>query len=90
MWLSRKRNGAPKRNIMPAIVLILTGWAMGGHAQSLMLSTHVHAVFGYTLMAAGGARIIEISFVLKDRSSVSRRHVEETNSFQYLTPFVSL
>ena len=89
MWLSRTRDGRPKRNLMPAIVIIMTGWAMSAHPQSLMLSTMVHTVFGYTLMAAGAARIIEIAFVLKDRSSISDRQVEETNSFQYLTPFVS-
>ena len=89
MWMSRKRNGRPKRNLIPAIVIILTGWAMGGHPQSLELSTHVHAIFGYTLMAAGAARIVEISFVLRDRHSLSSHNTEETNSFQYLTPYVS-
>ena len=90
MWLSRKRDGRPKRNLIPAIVIIMTGWAMSAHPQSLMLSTMVHTVFGYTLMAAGATRIIEIAFVLKDRPSISDRHLEETNSFQYLTPFVSV
>ncbi len=89
MWLSRKRDGRPKRNLIPGIVILLTGWAMSGHPQSLHLSTMVHKVFGYTLMAAGAARIVEISFVLKDRNSISK-NPEETNSFQYLTPFVSL
>lgn len=63
---------------------------MSAHPQSLELSTHVHAVFGYTLMAAGAARIIEIAFVLRDRNVVDEKDVEETSSFQYLTPFVSL
>lgn len=36
---------------------------MSEHAQALMLSTKVHATFGYTLMLAGFARIIEICFV---------------------------
>ena len=88
MWLSRKRDGKPRRNLIPAIVIILTGWAMSAHPQHNPLSTMVHTVFGYTLMAAGGARLIEISFVLKDRASLSERRVEETNSFQFLTPFV--
>lgn len=89
IWLSRKRDGSPRRNIFPAIVIILTGWAMGGHPQHSELSTHVHTVFGYTLMSAGGVRVVEISFVLKDRYSLSDTDVEEINSFQYLTPFVS-
>ena len=89
VWLSRKRNGRPKRNLIPGIVIILTGWAMGAHPQALELSTMVHTVFGYTLMAAGAARIVEIAFVLKDKNSLSGKWVEEVNSFQYLTPFVS-
>jgi len=36
---------------------------MSDHAQALMISTKVHAVFGYTLMAAGLARLIEICFL---------------------------
>jgi hypothetical protein len=89
IWLSKKRNGRPKRNLIPGIVIFLTGYAMSAHTQELMLSTMVHAVFGYTLMAAGLARIIEISFVLKDRSTISP-HGTDANSFQYLTPFVCI
>ncbi|MCJ1383570.1 hypothetical protein MMC17_006684 [Xylographa soralifera] len=90
IWLSRTRSGRPQRNLMPAIVIFLTGWAMGSHPQHLMVSTKIHATFGYTLMAAGLTRIIEISFVLRDRNSIDKRHAEESNSFQFLTPFVSL
>lgn len=89
VWLSRKRDGSPKRNLIPGIVILITGWAMSAHPQGLELSTHVHTVFGYTLMAAGATRIIEIAFVLKDQNSVSSTDFEETNSWQYLTPFVS-
>ena len=70
----------------------MTGWGMSGHPQSLALSTHVHAVFGYTLMAAGLTRIIEISFVLKDKNTLvgpEGGDVDlEINSFQYLPPFL--
>ncbi|KAJ7230660.1 hypothetical protein GGX14DRAFT_584177 [Mycena pura] len=51
-----------KRNVVPALILILTGWAMSEHAQHLMLSTKVHATFGYTLMLAGVTRMIEVVF----------------------------
>ncbi|KAJ6485716.1 hypothetical protein C8R45DRAFT_997595 [Mycena sanguinolenta] len=51
-----------KRNVVPGIILILTGWAMSEHAQRLMISTKVHAMFGYTLMLAGLARIMEVCF----------------------------
>jgi len=86
-WLSRDRRGRPKRNLIPAIVIAITGWAMSGHPQDLHISTMVHSVFGYTLMAAGITRIIEISFVLKDNNSISEDG-EETNSFQFLPPFL--
>ena len=90
IWLSRKRDGQPKRNLLPGIVILITGWAMSAHPQGLELSTMVHSVFGYTLMAAGAARIVEISFVVKDQNSVDETDPEENNSFQFLTPFVSL
>lgn len=89
VWQSRKRDGRPKRNLIPGIVILITGWAMSAHPQGLELSTKIHSVFGFTLMAAGAARIIEIAFVLKDQNSISATDGEETNSWQYLTPFVS-
>ncbi|KAH6622434.1 hypothetical protein C7974DRAFT_362962 [Boeremia exigua] len=89
LWLSRKRNGAPKRNLIPGIVIFVTGWAMSAHPQHLPISTMVHTVFGFTLMAAGAARIVEIAFVLRDRSAVTRDLADpDPNSFQYLTPFL--
>lgn len=36
---------------------------MSDHAQALMLSTKVHAVFGYTLMLAGLTRGAEVCFL---------------------------
>ncbi|OOQ87641.1 integral membrane protein [Penicillium brasilianum] len=87
MWLSRSRNGRPKRNLIPAIVIGLTGYAMSAHTQTLMISTMVHSIFGYTLMAAALTRIIEISFVLRDKPNVSISGADP-NSFQYLTPFL--
>ncbi|GAM86878.1 hypothetical protein ANO11243_048980 [Dothideomycetidae sp. 11243] len=101
MWLSRDSAGRPKRNLVPGLVILLTGWAMSGHPQHLPLSTMVHSVFGYTLMAAGLTRIIEVSFVLRDRNNYadlnadqrsSRRDneggEEETHSFQFLPVFL--
>ncbi|KAG6872908.1 hypothetical protein C0995_005314 [Termitomyces sp. Mi166 len=58
IFLSRNN----QRNVIPGIIIILTGWAMSDHAQALMISTKVHATFGYTLMLAGFTRIIEVCF----------------------------
>ncbi|KAK3676474.1 hypothetical protein LTR78_003750 [Recurvomyces mirabilis] len=90
IWLSRDRAGRPKRNLIPAIVIFMTGWAMSAHPQSLMLSTKVHGVFGYTLMSAGITRLIEIAFVLRDKVAPERPDDidSEINSFQYLPPFL--
>lgn len=86
IWLSRARNGRPKRNLIPAIVILLTGYGMSAHPQNLPLSNMVHTFFGYTLMAAGLTRMIEISFVLRDADACKDG---EPNSFQFLPPFVS-
>jgi hypothetical protein len=32
MWVSRKG----KRSVFPSVAIILTGWAMSGHAQALV------------------------------------------------------
>lgn len=87
VWLSRKSDGTPKRNFIPGFVIFITGWAMSDHPQHLHLSTAIHAFFGYTLMAAGLTRIIEIAFILKDANTISEEG--DANSFQYLPPFVS-
>lgn len=86
IWLSRKRDGAPKRNVIPGFVIFITGWAMSAHPQQLPLSTMIHTVFGYTLMAAGLTRIIEVSFVLRDQNTISEDG--DANSFQYIPPFL--
>lgn len=94
IWLSRDRRGKPRRNLIPALVVFLTGWAMSGHPQELPVSTQVHAVFGYTLMAAGVTRIIEISFVIRDRIPSAKEEDGDADpdtyirSFQYLPPFL--
>ncbi|EIW79874.1 hypothetical protein CONPUDRAFT_166559 [Coniophora puteana RWD-64-598 SS2] len=59
-----------QRSVIPSIIIILTGWAMAGHAQALMISTMVHATFGYTLSAAGLARIVEVCFLSSARYDV--------------------
>lgn len=87
IWLSRDRAGRPKRNFIPGMVIFLTGWGMSGHPQHLPLSTMVHTVFGYTLMAAGLTRIIEISFILRDKNTVNDNE-DEQNSFQFIPPFL--
>jgi hypothetical protein len=64
MWLARNNN----RTFVPALILIFTGYSMSEHSQHMVISTKVHGVFGFSLMAAGVSRIIEISFLLKDRA----------------------
>lgn len=59
---------------------------MSAHPQHLPISTMIHTVFGYTLMAAGLTRIIEVSFVLRDQNTISDDG--DANSFQYISPFL--
>jgi len=82
IFLSRSN----QRTLLPSLIILLTGWAFSGHAQSLMLSTQVHAVFGITLISAALARIIEIAFLLKGKPSGTLRE-GNVSSWQYLPPF---
>lgn len=74
------RNG--RRTFVPSLLIIFTGWAMSEHSQHSLISTKVHALFGLVLMAGGMLRIIEISFLLRDK-----RTENTVLSFQYLAPF---
>ncbi|KAJ4489069.1 hypothetical protein C8R41DRAFT_954626 [Lentinula lateritia] len=73
-----------QRTVIPSIIIILTGWAMSEHAQALMISTRVHALFGYTLGLAGVTRIIEICFFVPTfaNSGVAGK------VFRHLPPFL--
>lgn len=44
---------------------------MSDHEQAMMISTKVHAMFGYTLMMAGVTRIVEICFFAPSTGSSS-------------------
>jgi len=81
------RNGRPQRNIIPAVVIILTGWAMSGRHQGTEFSTNMDAIFGYVLMAAGVIRILEITLVLNDNWNAGP---DKIRAFQYIPPFVCL
>ncbi|KAI8626351.1 hypothetical protein F5Y19DRAFT_466523 [Xylariaceae sp. FL1651] len=87
IWLSRDRDGRPQRNFIPGFIILITGWAFAGHPQDLMISAEVHKMYGYSLMAAGVTRIIEVSFVLRDRAGMSSDG-REINSFQYVPIFL--
>ncbi|KAL2108903.1 hypothetical protein VUR80DRAFT_3220 [Thermomyces stellatus] len=87
IWLSRDDEGRPKRNFVPGFVLLITGWGMSAHPQSLEASVEVHTMFGYTLMAAGISRIVEIAFVLRDSMGLSEDG-RKISSFQYIPVFL--
>ncbi|KAI0047144.1 hypothetical protein FA95DRAFT_1559395 [Auriscalpium vulgare] len=91
-----------QRTVVPSVIIILTGYAFGDHTQALMISTKVHAVFGYTLMLAGLARLIEVCFIMPsyspldggedDRSDHTladgQDHGPKGKAFRLLTPFL--
>lgn len=56
-----------------------------------MISTMVHALFGYTLMGVGATRIIEVCFLLEDKPTGLGEGTRQTQgqwfpirAFQYL------
>ncbi|KAJ2898512.1 hypothetical protein MKZ38_003862 [Zalerion maritima] len=81
LWLSKDRDGRPARNLIPGGVLLVTGWAFSAHPQELVISEKTHQMFGYSLMAAGLSRIVEIAFVCKDRPAGENGKV---SSWQYV------
>ncbi|KAL1411021.1 hypothetical protein Q8F55_001966 [Vanrija albida] len=80
MFLSRKG----QRSFVPAIIIVFTGWGMSAHEQDLMISSKIHALFGYALIAAGVLRVVEVCFVLHDAPSDSA-HIR---IFQHLPPYL--
>ncbi|GAA5908665.1 hypothetical protein JCM8208_002179 [Rhodotorula glutinis] len=86
IWLGRKQ----KRNIIPGLLISMTGYAMANHGQHLEFSTNVHKFFGWCLMAAGVCRIIEICFVLADAPTpaLDDAVAARPKAFQHLTPFL--
>ncbi|KZT57347.1 membrane protein [Calocera cornea HHB12733] len=82
IFLSRNN----QRTLIPSLIIMMTGWAFSGHAQALMLSTNVHAVFGVTLISAAAARIVEIAFFLRGKPSGTLRE-GNISSWQWLPPF---
>ncbi|KAH7890976.1 hypothetical protein F5I97DRAFT_1976452 [Phlebopus sp. FC_14] len=74
-----------QRNVVPGLIIVLTGWAMSEHSQALRLSTKVHAMFGHTLILAGVSRIIEICFI-PTPSFNSSGSLDDNDSEHTLTP----
>jgi hypothetical protein len=63
-------------------IILTTSWGMSEHAQALMISTKVHAMFGITLMLAGLTRIIEICFFAPPSSPSSSLSSHSSSSSQ--------
>ncbi|GAA5983554.1 hypothetical protein JCM10908_000332 [Rhodotorula pacifica] len=80
IFLGRKST----RNVVPAVIIGMTGYAMANHGQHLEFSTDVHKLFGWSLMSAGFARIVEVCFVLRDAPSDNTR----PRAFQHLPPYL--
>ncbi|WQF90136.1 Putative protein YTP1 [Colletotrichum destructivum] len=87
IWLSRDRDGNPKRNFIPGFVIGITGWGMSAHPQDLPISAMTHNMFGKTLMGVGITRVIEVAFVVKDATGVSADG-RQTNSWQFIPVFL--
>lgn len=77
-------NDKPQRTHLPALIILATGYAMMTHVQNTKVSTNIHFMFGVMLSLAAIARIIEISFVLKDHNPIG----QQPASWQFLTPML--
>jgi len=81
-----------KRNVIPSLIIIITGWAMSSHVQAFAFSEKVHSIFGWTLMSAGTSRLIEICFIAPYLSKLGQatedNAVSMISPFQHLPPFL--
>jgi len=84
LFLSRKG----KRSVVPAIIIAMTGYAMSAHVQNLEYSLMIHKVFGYSLVAAGLTRIVEICFILRDAPTPPGDSTPGPSSFQHIPLFL--
>ncbi|KZS89872.1 hypothetical protein SISNIDRAFT_488744 [Sistotremastrum niveocremeum HHB9708] len=87
IWTSRKR----QRSVVPAIIVMITGWAMSAHTQATETSTKIHTTFGVTLMSAGLVRLIEVGFGFVFPPSEGEDTLDRTSTirpFQHLPPFL--
>ncbi|CAO3572309.1 unnamed protein product [Mortierella alpina] len=69
-----------RKNPIPAILIILTGFAMGQHSQYYKFATVVHTFFGYCLMLGGLCRLIQLALrpaVTPQSSATSRDSLED-------------
>ncbi|KAJ2712369.1 hypothetical protein H4R19_002793 [Coemansia spiralis] len=82
-----RKAGPAERSFFPAIILMVTGCAMASHEQDSEFSTHVHFVFGSSLVLAGLARCIEILLITIGLIG-GGHHGKEPNPFQYLSVFM--
>lgn len=80
LWNARQG----KRSVVPAVIILLTGWAMSAHAQATFTSTKVHSAFGATLALASSARIVDITFLSPRRKAKG----VSVQAFQHLSPFL--
>lgn len=64
-----------RKNPLPALLIILTGNAMGQHAQYYAFATTVHTFFGYCLMLGGACRLVQLGL----RPAVAPEDVNETD-----------
>ncbi|RIB26838.1 hypothetical protein C2G38_2063735 [Gigaspora rosea] len=64
IYLSRK---GIKRNLIPSLIIIFTGYILSQQAQQLDISSEIHRMFGFTLIGAGITRLIEVCFLVVEK-----------------------
>lgn len=74
MWHSRDG----RRSFFAGAVITIAGWAISD-SHGLELSTKVHDLLSYTVMAAGLSRIIEVGLLPASRSAVEGGEVDQAS-----------
>ncbi|EGG02139.1 uncharacterized protein MELLADRAFT_38759 [Melampsora larici-populina 98AG31] len=86
IYLSRGK----RRSIIPGLMIIITGWTISLHQQSSPYSDLVHGVFGYTLMAAGLSKLLDV-YLFDDQINLNSSSTSSIKfSRLHLTPFLLL
>ncbi|KAJ1971785.1 hypothetical protein H4R35_005057 [Dimargaris xerosporica] len=65
------RTSPDSRSMIPSLIILFTGLAMGAHHQHTEFSTKIHAFFGGSLTIAAVTRIIELILLTQQRAHLT-------------------
>ncbi|KAF7624079.1 hypothetical protein F9C07_2280755 [Aspergillus flavus] len=87
LMISKRKGHHTKRNLIPALIIVVLGILFTSHHQEAMLGKKIHEVFGYTMVVAATFRIVEI-LVIPDWTVKASTDVH--SNLPYVTPMVAV